>query len=233
MNNIVNSGSLKKPMQKTAYKRIIQRLNYLIKRCEELEKTKIPAYGYTEGVFSVQEDIFYQWKTGALSFLKSVFGGDSIHYHNFFESCRQEFLRDTIRGKAVLLAAKEDIEGGFLTSIENLVSADIFTDFLEMAQYLLDEGYKDPAASLIGAVLEDGLRKVARNNEVQIQTCKGIFDITKKLTDAGIINRLNQSRLDTWRQIRNHADHGKFEEYEKKDVKEMLTGVRDFLASHI
>ncbi len=216
-------------MQNSAYDRIIQRLDYLISEGEAVKESKHFKEDYD--AYFLKDDIYYKWKTSVLSFLKSVFGEASPHFQEFTENCQQQLLEDAIRGQAVLLAAKEDIEGGYLTSLENLVSADIFTDFLDMAKYLLGEGYKDPAASLIGAVLEDGLRKVARNNNVKIKTHEGIYDLTQKLVDAHIISGLNQSRIDVWREIRNSADHGDFEDYEKKDVKEMLTGVRDFLAS--
>jgi hypothetical protein len=55
-------------------------------------------------------------------------------------------------GLAILEAAKEELGYGPLSKIESLVSAEIFTDFLDMAQHLLEAGYKDPSASLIGAV---------------------------------------------------------------------------------
>src|SRR5204862_4943857 len=57
-----------------------------------------------------------------------------------------------------LRALRRDYEAGFLTRVQSLVRAELFVDFLEMAEHLLQQGYKDPAAVLIGSVLEEHLR---------------------------------------------------------------------------
>ena len=55
-----------------------------------------------------------------------------------------------------------------LAKFHELVHADIFTDFLEMADYLLEEGYKDPAAVLAGGTLEEHLRKLCHKKNIEI-----------------------------------------------------------------
>ena len=59
-----------------------------------------------------------------------------------------------------LTALRPAIGSGYLLSVQELIHADVFADFPEMAQYLLGEGYKDSAAVLIGGVLEEHLRKL-------------------------------------------------------------------------
>jgi len=71
-------------------------------------------------------------------------------------------------GQGILAAALRDVEHGYLQSVQRLVVADVFTDFLDMALHLLDNGYKDPAATLIGGVLEDGLRRIAAANKLTV-----------------------------------------------------------------
>lgn len=218
------------------YEKLKDRLNELIEMVEKVLSTRKPP---PEGVIgldaSVDEGLFYQWKAGALSFLKAVFGSDSTHFQEFKENCKYSNYSDALRGQSVLKAAKEDIEGGYLRKLETLVSADVFTDFLEMAEHLLEQGYKDPAASLIGAVLEDGLRKIAKNNSIQLKSKEDISSLNQKLADAPtpIYNRLTQKRIQVWNDIRNNADHGHFSEYTSDNVKEMLNGVRDFLGQYL
>lgn len=48
-----------------------------------------------------------------------------------------------------------------------LISADIFSNILEMAEYLLSEDYKDAAAVLIGGSLEGHLRALATRHGVE------------------------------------------------------------------
>ena len=45
--------------------------------------------------------------------------------------------------------------------------AELFADFLEMADYLLSEGYKDPAAVLGGSMLEEHLRQLRQSMDIR------------------------------------------------------------------
>lgn len=127
----------------------------------------------------------------------------------------------------------EDLEDGFLTDVRTLVSAEVFTDFLAMVEHLLDHGYKDPAASLCGAVLEEGLRRIATNRGVNLRKRDDLSALNQKLPAKGVYTRLVQKRLAVWTDVRNAAVHGKFAEYSKADVADMLAGVSSFLAQHL
>ncbi|WP_051056163.1 DUF4145 domain-containing protein [Cylindrospermum stagnale] len=181
--------------------------------------------------------------TLAHSFLLSIFGEDSSQYKLFVKNCEdRRSLRDSIpkrikRGLAVLNAAKTDIERGYLKKIEALVSADIFSDFLEMASYLLSEGYKDPAAVMIGSTLEEHLRKLCNKNSIDIEYTNGRGDLVPKKADAmnadlvkaNIYNKLDQKSVTTWLDLRNKAAHGQYGEYTKEQVELMLQGVTNFM----
>lgn len=65
-----------------------------------------------------------------------------------------------------------------------MVSADIFSDFLDMASYLLSQGYKDPAAVMIGSILEEHLRKLCKKNSIDIEYTNGRGDLVPKKADA-------------------------------------------------
>jgi hypothetical protein len=102
-----------------------------------------------------------------------------------------------------------------------------------MAEYLLSEGYKDPSASLIGAVLEDGLRRICSSHGVALSSREDISSLNKKLADVNVYNRLLQKKIQVWNNIRNNADHGRFVEYKVDDVSEMLKGVRHFFEQYL
>jgi len=212
---------------------IVTRLNTLIENGEHVLRTRHSTGRNVIGPDRVNDEPFYPWKAGSLSFLKNVFGDSSTHFKGFQENCVHPVYNDALQGFSILVAGKEDIEGGYLKRLETLVAADIFTDFLEMAEYLVEQGYKDPAASLIGAVLEDGLRKIAQNNGIGLKAREDIGSLNQKLADAKIYNRIIQKRVQVWNDIRNNADHGNFSEYNLDLVKEMLRGARDFLAQNL
>ena len=206
------------------------RLDKLIDMGETVLRTK----SYSEwGSDPVDSALFHQWKTSSLSFLRKVFGEKSDHYGLYKELCDYAQHYKAERGLAVLKSAKDDIEAGFLKSLEALVSADIFKDFLEMAGHLLQNGYKDPAASLIGAVLEDGLSKISKREGVKVKSKEDLSSLNQKLAQAGVYNRLTQKRIQVWNDIRNNADHGNFSEYDSDLVREMLQGVTAFLEQYL
>jgi len=111
---------------------------------------------------------YHGWRSQAISAPASLVG-TTAQYTVDFDRVTKEHLKGNIQaGIAILSALREDISNGYLRTTANIISAEVFSDFLEMGQHLLDEGYKDPAASLTGAVLEDGLRRIARNHDITV-----------------------------------------------------------------
>ena len=175
-------------------------------------------------------ETFIQWRTSAEALIIKIAGKDSPYYRNFF---RKEYISTNKSymdyGNGALKALKEDLELGFLDQIKDIILAEIFTDFLDMTQHLLEAGYKDPAASLIGAVLEDGLRKISDKNSLPVKSNDDIGSLNTKLADAKVYNRFTQRQIQAWKAIRDSAVHGKFDEYTLEDVKAMMEGVGRFL----
>jgi len=217
----------------SANDKITHRLEELLQLGNQVLSTRTEPPRGVAAADSVSNELFSHWRAGSLSFLKNVFGEDSTHFHEYSKNCLRGYHYEAVRGQAVLKAAKDDIEGGYLKRIADLVSADIFTDFLEMAEYLLEQGYKDPAASLCGAVLEDGLRRICNGHNVTLKSREDISSLNRKLADIQVYNRLVQKQVEVWNEVRNKADHGQFSEYSAEDVKDMLRGVRTFLAERI
>ncbi|HOX96437.1 MAG TPA: hypothetical protein PLI45_03610 [Candidatus Woesebacteria bacterium] len=176
---------------------------------------------------------FHEWKNNSENFISMVCNENSSYYKNFVEEVKNAFPSDVDHGIGILKALKEDLELGYLTRVRDLVSAEIFTNFISMAQYLLDNSYKDSAASLTGAVLENGLRQMAQKHSVEVKTGDDIGSLNTKLADKEIYNRLMQKQIQAWKAIRDSADHGKFDEYKAEDVKSMLEGVQRFLAENL
>ncbi len=53
-----------------------------------------------------------------------------------------------------------DLEADYLKSLTELIHDDIFSDYLEMAESLLDDSFKDASAVIAGSTLEEHLRKL-------------------------------------------------------------------------
>ena len=69
-----------------------------------------------------------------------------------------------------------DLKAGYLASLEELIHGEIFADFLEMADHIQNEGYKDAAAVLASGTLEAHLRQLCGKNSIAIEvhTATGI-----------------------------------------------------------
>jgi len=136
----------------------------------------------------------------------------------------------------VVDSLKADAEAGFLRSQSELIHGELFADFLEMAQHLLDEGYKDAAAVIAGSSLEAHLRRLATKSSIALdQTVSG--SVPKKadrlaadLAGAGAISKLDQKNIIAWLDLRNKAAHGEYGKYEHGQVSLLISGIRDFIA---
>ena len=209
--------------------RTVGRCDELIRQGEEVLRTK---RSHRPGVIApdfVDEAAFFQWQVSSLSFLEATVGEASIHFSRFRDVTAEPRYSEASRGVAVLRATSEDLRGGYLAKYESLIHAELFTDFLDMAEHLSLAGYVNPAASLTGAVLENGLRKLAIRSGINVAEADDISALNQKLAAKGIYNRLVQKQIHAWKAVRDAADHGRFSEYSKEDVDGLVSGVRHFL----
>jgi hypothetical protein len=212
---------------------VVRRLDSLLQKADTVLATHKPNPPNVIGFPTLDSQAFTEWQTQSLTYLVNLLGPDHTYVDHFRKQVTQGFTGSVKSGKGILQAVREDIEAGYLTRIETLVSADIFDDFLEMAEYLFSQGYKDSTASLVGAVLENGLRRICLAHGATLSAKEDISSLNKKLADAEVYNRLTQKKVQVWNDIRNNADHGKFSEYKADDVNEMLEGVRNFLEQYL
>ncbi len=136
----------------------------------------------------------------------------------------------------ILEALKNDIEKGYLYNYSELVHGEVFSDYLEMSQHLLDEGYKDPAAVLVGSSLEVHLRNLCVKNGIEItfETKKGIRRknadrLNADLHKAVVYNALDHKSITAYLDLRNKAAHGEYEKFTSQQVLNMLSGVREVI----
>lgn len=129
-----------------------------------------------------------------------------------------------------------DIKAGFLENATELIHADLFSDFLDMADHLLEEGYKDPAAVVAGSSLESHLRQLC--DKAGIVTTQIVSGKTRpkkadalnaELLGTGIYEKLDQKNVTAWLDLRNKAAHGEYGIYSNEQVKLLISGVRDFI----
>jgi hypothetical protein len=126
-----------------------------------------------------------------------------------------------------------DAQAGVLAQARELIHAETFADFLEMATHLLDEGYKDAAAVIAGSSLEMHLRNLARKNAIAVENDDGrplkADRVNAELAKAEVYGKLDQKNITAWLDLRNKAAHGLYGEYSKEQVSLLCSAIGDFV----
>ena len=215
--------------------KIIERIDQLLDLSQKVAATKKMVMKGSSRM-KVDEGLIKGFRSATLSFIEQFYGNSHTHYVEFGKSVKGRVINDLNAGVAILNAIKSEIEGGWLNTIKGLISAEIFADFLEMAEHLLENNYKDPAAVLTGSVLEEHLRQLCSKTgiETEVETGKGMKPkkadlINAELNKTEVYNKLDQKAITSWLDLRNKAAHGKYDDYSQEQVSLMLQGVSDFM----
>lgn len=185
------------------------------------------------------------WVTRLGQLIRKLYGVESQQFVNYSKSLKTDLFYSIHSNwnahisqlLGIASSIKHDYERGLLFNIRALVQADIFADFLEMGEYLLKEGYKDAAAVIIGAVLEDSLRKLCDKNNIPTVNSSGkalsIDPLNAALVKVSVYSKLVQKQITSWAHIRNKAAHGEYDEYDKIQVEMMLLFVQNFAEQYL
>jgi hypothetical protein len=185
------------------------------------------------------------WVTRLGQIIRRLYGENSQHFKTYekalatsnFYNLHSNWNSHLSQVVGVAKAIEHDLASGLLIDFRSIVQADIFADFLEMGEYLLQEGYKDAAAVIIGSVLEDGLRKLSERHELPVTNESGkpltMDPLNTQLAKREVYSKLIQKQITTWTHIRNKAAHGEFSEYNREQVQMMLLFVQSFASEYL
>lgn len=212
--------------------KIIQRLDELIGLGEDVSQTQ-RSTSVIGGDDYVDAQLSYQWATSSQNLLAKVFGKESEHYKNFSKELDSYMsYSPAYRSVGILKAAKDDFENGYLFDVKQVIEADVFDDFISQATALFDSGYYQASAVIAGAVLEDGLRKLCENIEIELPDKPKLDFMNSQLAKAGIYKKLTQKKITALADIRNNAAHGKWDEFTKDDVSDAIKWIQSFMESN-
>jgi hypothetical protein len=122
-----------------------------------------------------------------------------------------------------------------MVSVVAMAHADTYADYLEMAEGLSGQGYKDAAAVIAGTSLEVQLKALGVKHSVNPQAPNGgpkkMDAMNAELKTAGVYNALEHKQVTAWLAIRNSAAHGNYDVYDAAAVTALIIGVRDLRQS--
>lgn len=113
---------------------VLERLDALISKGEAVLATHSPNPPNVIGFPTLASDEFSEWSTQSLTYLKNLFGESHTYTEAFASAVEREGYTGSVKtGLGVLRASKQDVEGGYMRDVRTLVSAEVFSSFLEMA----------------------------------------------------------------------------------------------------
>lgn len=207
------------------------------KRFSELEQqyAGLPFASMGEGLSGRYAPIsdWKKWATSVESLLLAVCGEESPYYKSFMRDVGAcSGYEDHLKGLGgIFHSAKEDFEAGYIFNVDLKVSGEVFGDFVALAKQALSAGYKDVAAVLACAALEDALKRFAIIKQIQVEE-KTMQDVVNALKSGGHVFGAQKTLLDAMPKVRNFAMHGNWDKISGPDVSSVIGFVEQFLLSN-
>ena len=206
----------------------------LIKEGEDILK-KCGYFNGHYGAVNPSHLEYNKWYSSAKNLIGKACSAQGIHYKQIeniyiLKKGNTYFMPGCL---GVLESAYEDFKSGLLEDTKAIITAEVFTDFIEQAEYLLSEGYELPAAVLIRGVLEDSLRTLCKKTQIVLSEKSKLDWMNTELVKARVYNTNVQKQVTAWAGIGNSAAHMKIDEFSKTDVKNMISGVINFNATFL
>ena len=152
-------------------------------------------------------------------------------------AAKLEKTYDTEKFENLARALLADLKDGYVKPGE-FAHAEVFTDFLDMAQELLDNGYRVASAVVAGSSAESHLRQLAPKHGVALIDDKGKPKnggaINDDLAKSGAYDVTTQKQITFWQGVRNDAAHGVKDNnaLDTAQIQVMITGIQSFMVNH-
>ncbi len=214
------------------FNEVMSRLRTLIEKADKVLATtrQEPEYPKSKDKHEIVDPYeFIRFRTASLHFIETTLGKDTQYHNAFHHQCQMNAPHHIQVGKALLEELLSEFESRWLWTTRGIATAEVYADFLEMAEGLLDAKFKDAAAVMIGGVLEEHLRRLCIKNNISTTNEKDGKAIAKKadamnseLGSAAVYDKLDQKWVTAALDLRNKAAHGHYGEYDENQVRSIL-----------
>jgi hypothetical protein len=171
--------------------------------------------------------------------IERISGKNSIYFHQA-DAVLKKYGTDNHYNipimAGILEALKNDLTKDHLVTIIELVHSELFSDFLEMAEYLLQTGYKDAAAVIAGSSLEAYLRQLCNKYGIPVEKetengfrPKKADELNTELSKKEVYSKSDQKSVTAWLSLRNSAAHGKYHDYSIEQVALLISSIREIM----
>jgi hypothetical protein len=194
--------------------------------------------GYDDFSGNIDDHEVTSFNSSCVAFIQRAVGPENAYYKQALEVVGKNsgisWNGNIPKLYGVAQSVKRDIENGYLTRTKELISAELFSDFIEMADHLLSEGYKDAAAVLLGGVLETHLKKLAKASGINLLSNAKTKRAEKLNEELGksTYSLLEQKQVTAWLDLRNKAAHAEYDLYDTAKVDLLSQGLKNFIMAH-
>ena len=178
------------------------------------------------------DDLFLPFKGLTRDLFVDITGVNHALYQEMNAGRKEPYESNVKTGIRMLETLKEEIELGYLEKIESKITGEVFTDFLEMGEHLLSEGFLEAAAVMFGGVLEGQLRKLSsangisltyeKNGSIRFQSAE---TLNSELFKKEVYPKTEKNLISLLIQTRNYAAHTDERKVQKHEVERMLIEV--------
>ena len=114
-----------------------------------------------------------------------------------------------------------------------MTTRDVTPRKLSISRKGFGTGYMAPAASLTGAVLENGFRSIGTKNGITVRSTDNLQSLNNQLGQESGYSRLTQKKVSVWIDLRNAEDHGQLDQPRTNDVSEFINGEQSLQADYL
>lgn len=174
------------------------------------------------------------WIASVANLLRIIATPDTYFHQECERVLQDEDLRRGVPYHVVqkliglLDSVSEEIQRGLLRKAEYIFVASTFDDFLDHAEEYHKAGKKNESSVLASAVFEDSLRKLATKNNVK-ESGVPLDTIIDELVKVNILTAVKAKRIKGYSAVRNKALHAQWDDFDLRDVGEMIKGTREIL----
>jgi len=178
----------------------------------------------------------------ALSVMSALHGNDSVQVKSLTKQHEQIVqMRGvhadfdiSILAVGTLKNLKEEIDAGFVGSLQQTVTGMVISDFVALARHVMDQdqadGGKNVAGVLGAAAFEDTLRRLADKNG--IPHFEKLADTLNELKVKGVLQGAQVGIAIGYLNFRNSALHAQWDRIDRAGVASILGFVEQLLLAH-
>lgn len=172
---------------------------------------------------------FKKW-IGSFHLLLSLLGHLGKPWQDMYESSKEgNRLENALSVLGSLKSIKESLDDGLLTGFEDIVYAEAFSDLVEQAEYLYEQGFFLASGVLLRAILEERLKKLCeRTGCLPGKARPTIADYNQNLYAAKIYDKITFKHVDSMASVGNAAAHND-PQLNKQEVERFLRDLPTFL----